>query len=229
MYCSKCGRLVPDGKKFCAGCGQAINADGVIPQFSIASEPVDQPSKRLWPFFITAAILGLVILGVGLTLSVGRKPAGIGAGSKAQQAQAQESKRLQELLGDEVPCNVATVGHTTEIEQQCNVACIQGIHTFINRKAGTLTIVFNFDFAANRYKFPFVRFLVRMFDQNGQYLTHFTTAERYATNDESFEQLRSAGVEVIKLSNTNNVLQYPVNMRDASFVAMVEFGIAFGS
>ena len=231
MYCGQCGRLVPDRKKFCTGCGQAINANGAIPQFSMASEPVKRASERLPLLFVIFVIIVIItvvsVVILVVILNAGRKPAGGGAGTSAKQAEAQESQRLRELLGDEVPCNVITVGHDTGIEGQYN-ASIQEIHTYINRKTGTLTIVFNFDFA-NRYQFPFMRFLVRMFDQNGQYLTHFTTEERYAIEDKRIMALRSAGAKATKLLNKNNVLQYPVNMRDCSFVASVEFGIAFGS
>lgn len=30
MFCSNCGAQIPEGGKFCSGCGQAINADGTV-------------------------------------------------------------------------------------------------------------------------------------------------------------------------------------------------------
>jgi hypothetical protein len=76
---------------------------------------------------------------------------------------------------------------------------------------------------------PVMRFLVRMFDQNGQYLTHFTTKELYVVGiSYDFLDRRSGGdFKVIKLQAKKNILQYPVNMRDASFIAATEFGISF--
>jgi ABC-type uncharacterized transport system substrate-binding protein len=139
----------------------------------------------------------------------------------------EEARKIKELLGEEVTCNVGTVGYDFEPARSFN-ASITNCHTFINRKNGTLTIMFDYDFQKPQ-RLPLMRFLVRMFDQNGQYLTHFTTEERYAVTNEyaNLEQQSGGRIKVIKLQANKNILQYPVNMRDASFIAATEFGIAF--
>lgn len=138
----------------------------------------------------------------------------------------EEARRAKELLGDEIPCTVNTVGWQ-QASQLLNVH-IQNARTFINRGNGTLTISFDYKFNG-RYKLPILKFLVRMFDQNGQYLAHFVTAEYYATTHEYDRVARQSQgqMKVIQLTGTGNILHYPVNLRDAAFIARTEFGIEF--
>jgi hypothetical protein len=139
----------------------------------------------------------------------------------------EEARKIKELLGEEVTCNVGTVGCYGEPALSWN-ARIRNCHTFVNRKNGTLTIMFDYDVYKQQGP-PVMRFLVRMFDQNGQYLTHFTTKELYAVgiSYDFLERRSGGGFKVIKLQAKKNILQYPVNMRDASFIAATEFGISF--
>lgn len=93
--------------------------------------------------------------------------------------------------------------------------------TYINRDNGILTIMFDFSPDSNDSKNPpLMRFQVRLFDKNGQYLTSFRTKEIFTSTDDKF-------LNTTKLFSQGNVLQYPINTRDASFVAMVEFGALY--
>lgn len=81
--------------------------------------------------------------------------------------------------------------------------------------------------------------LVRLFDQNGQYLTHFKTKDAFCPNDdprrvippeaaglcrvlESFKGIY--GFDAIQISEGLNRLAYPVNTRDLAYAEMVEVG-----
>ena len=62
-----------------------------------------------------------------------------------------------------------------------------------------------------------IRLLVRLFDRNGQYLTHFITTERFAPEEfclSTFTGLKPKG----------NRLVYPVNVRDLRDTSIVELG-----
>jgi hypothetical protein len=54
MYCIQCGKVVPQGAKFCPGCGAALELENVAT--TQASETSVQPSKTPW----------FVILGITL-------------------------------------------------------------------------------------------------------------------------------------------------------------------
>jgi hypothetical protein len=81
--------------------------------------------------------------------------------------------------------------------------------------------------------------LVRLFDKNGRYLTHFKTNEAFCPADdprrvvppeaaglcrvlESFKGIY--GFDAIQISEGVNRLAYPVNERDLAFAEMVEVG-----
>ena len=79
--------------------------------------------------------------------------------------------------------------------------------------------------------------LVRLFDRNGQHLTHFQTSEVFVPHadifqlySERWEQLRSAGMPDTKLHKPvllkakGNRLEYVVNTRDMQSVEKVEIG-----
>jgi len=73
-------------------------------------------------------------------------------------------------------------------------------------------------------------FLVRLFDRNGQYLTHFETSERFTPLEKAFEyrqQLRnesSRRPQPVLLRQKGNRFVYQVNTRDLEHAENVEFG-----
>jgi hypothetical protein len=82
-----------------------------------------------------------------------------------------------------------------------------------NVDKGTVTIEFDWDQSRAGYPhFVGRAFLVRLFDKNGQYLTHFTT--------ESLIELM--GRE--ELSKRHFEFTYPVNQRDLQVAKQAEFG-----
>jgi hypothetical protein len=103
---------------------------------------------------------------------------------------------------------------------------IQNLRMFINRTNGVLTITF--DCKLNNSPLPLSRMLVRLFDSNGQYLTHFVTAEYFAApNCKSSSPPGSCNMGT-SLKWYSNVLQYTINMRDAAYVQNAEFGLYTG-
>ncbi|MBI5529817.1 MAG: hypothetical protein HY897_26130 [Deltaproteobacteria bacterium] len=94
-------------------------------------------------------------------------------------------------------------------------------------------------------KWPHIFMLVRLFDRNGEYLTHFTTAEVFTTDETAFENYKNAirsgvdaetslekrGIPVGKklpkpvlLKPRQNTLEYPINRRDLRDAEVVEVG-----
>lgn len=65
--------------------------------------------------------------------------------------------------------------------------------------------------------------LVRLFDSNGQYLTHITTSETF-TGEPRVAKFKPG---FILLKGTNNRFIYPVNKRDLRDAAIVEVGFFF--
>jgi hypothetical protein len=101
-------------------------------------------------------------------------------------------------------------------------------------------IVIAFDVDASKWSpvnmtFPI---LVRIFDENGQYLTHFTTAEGFTAFPQVFQTydtLYQRGVSVglpaernkakpVLLKPSKNQFSYTVNIRDLRDAAIVEIG-----
>ena len=70
-----------------------------------------------------------------------------------------------------------------------------------------------------------LRLLVRLFDRNGNYLTHFVTTEEFTTNADWFKQLERAGrTQFHLLKAEGNRLVYEVNIRDLRDATIVEIG-----
>lgn len=70
-----------------------------------------------------------------------------------------------------------------------------------------------------------IHLLVRLFDKNGQYLTHFTSKEIFTPNKNptSFG-VPYRGADLRILDEGRNRLVYPVNERDLTYAAVVEVG-----
>ena len=80
--------------------------------------------------------------------------------------------------------------------------------------------------------------LVRLFDKNGQHLTHFSTTEKFTVYDEAFngyetirQRFLSNGIKseadkykAMLLKPIGNRLRYGVNVRDLRDVNIVEIG-----
>jgi hypothetical protein len=168
----------------------------------------------------------------------------------ARQAEAAEATRkLREELGDEIVVNVkhwAGAGETVqgspmfgyhgttpllptaykEYEQGIGFK-ITNPQMFVKRSTGVVTIVFDSQFYLKQNKdtdhgLP-VPFMVRLFDENGQYITHFTTKEMFAS-PETYPRFAVVGVALRKLKAEHNVFQYRISRRDADYIQTGEFG-----
>src|SRR5205807_6584447 len=82
--------------------------------------------------------------------------------------------------------------------------------------------------------------LVRMFDKNGEYLRHFTTAERFTpfpiekglhevTNYSPYGARHNSreNIRFLLIGPKQTELAYPVNLRDLRDVSIVEIGFLF--
>ena len=184
---------------------------------------------------------------VGLQATTQASPSSPESSAKQEQqfadeerkAQAEEkARKLREELGDEIETHLNYWNGGAEILPQYRRKVWQAIgyqfsnvKMFVNRKTGTLTIAFNCQFFnknAEGYqsaggKIPL---LVRLFDENGQYITHFHTEERYVTPVEfrSINRKVASVANFKELKQENNYLQYPINLRDAAYIQKAEFG-----
>lgn len=74
MYCSNCGKLLPDGSRFCYECGQPVSPDAVKPVNETVKNvvpPYGSPKKRsrVW-LWILIGVLALAAVGTGLLFLV---------------------------------------------------------------------------------------------------------------------------------------------------------------
>ena len=154
---------------------------------------------------------------------------------------------MRAALGDEIPSQVNTVG--SDASNIIFNPALRNVKTFINRRNGTLSIYFDYDPTRSGDSLPSMRrfnFLIRLFDQNGQYLTHFQTDQIYmgSPSNPNAEHIAVCGggptsgcnlmspAEVARLpipasarlKRSGNFMQYQINLRDASYVAQAEFG-----
>jgi uncharacterized RDD family membrane protein YckC len=64
IYCSKCGKKLDEGSKFCNNCGAAINLDGksetVIDSFANDRQLQEHWIKRLIAYLIDSVIVGII-------------------------------------------------------------------------------------------------------------------------------------------------------------------------
>jgi hypothetical protein len=167
---------------------------------------------------------------------------------RARQA-AEAERKLREELGDEIVVKVnhwmgaganvqgsAMFGQhgTTPLLPSAYHEYEQGIgfkitnpQMFVKRSTGVVTIVFDSQFyGPNKYQDGHgapVPFMVRLFDENGQYITHFTTEERFAS-PATYSKFKSLGMTLNKLKAEHNIFQYRISRRDAEFIQRGEFG-----
>lgn len=148
--------------------------------------------------------------------------------AEEQRVQAEETARkMREELGDEIESQIgAPFVYISEVSR---------LKMFVNRKTGILTIIFDCHFFKHAPNILGVvdNMLVRLFDENGQYITDFTTQEEFAEpGGISHEELRrhnegwggKHGFPIEVLKTESNVLQYQINLRDAAFIQKGEFG-----
>jgi len=190
---------------------------------------------------LVAVIIFVVILGLTFFQSGNHKSAEVRevhameekqrakAGVAESQRKEEETRieKVRELLGDEIPFQVDTIGgHPTDT--MFNTA-FKNVKTYINRKTGILSISFEYDPAfypslSDRTRFGSFRLLVRLFDQNGQYLTHFNSSEIFVVTGNPNYSRRNFTL----LKPKGNFVRYQINLRDAVYVGRLEFG-AVGS
>ena len=165
----------------------------------------------------------------------------------AMRKQEQEAKRLHDTLGDKLSCQLSTLGMLGDGQARVSIGNgleaaiplgyeIRDLVMFVNRNNGTLSIGFRCKASPNTYVNPH-KMIVRLFDANGEYLTHFITAEWFKTpvclvhpapdNTACFMGSAHLGGPVIQLREDVNFLQYRINIRDAAFVQRAEFGPYF--
>ena len=140
---------------------------------------------------------------------------------KNEQIEMEENRKI---LGEEVQCAVNSPGKLSAYQQKQNDRITKCV-SWINRDTGIFTILFNYETSKQGY--PRFNFIVRFFDVNGKYLTHFTTEERFTTSATIANGTRilSQKSKLILLKETDNLLQYQINLREAHFVGFVEFGV----
>lgn len=104
------------------------------------------------------------------------------------------------------------------------------------RKDGGLEIRFNIvPDPGDTFRWPPqipTRLLVRLFDENGNYLTHFLTSESFAPSETVAHHLTTGGIGMLNPSPVflldsdggSNVLLYNVNRRDLDYARIAEVG-----
>ena len=116
-----------------------------------------------------------------------------------------------------IDAKVYTVGQDQYFKHDFNDP-ISNLKMKIDRSEGRIFICFDFD--STRATIPALRrFLIRVFDKNGAYLTHFKTAEYFRLDDTRWM------FPTIKLQKHDNCINYPISVRDAAFVEKAEFGM----
>jgi len=96
---------------------------------------------------------------------------------------------------------------------------IKNLKMFVKRETGTVTIIVDCQFS-RKEDGGLNYFMVRLFDENGEYITHFQTKEVFA--QPNTPDPRGFHFQVLKAAN--NVLQYRVSRRDADYIQKAEFG-----
>jgi TPR repeat protein len=91
---------------------------------------------------------------------------------------------------------------------------------FINRNTGVVTLMFDCELYGSAAYLPLI---VRLFDENGRYITHFETQERFGLSSHR-NGAHPPGAVLEELKSGTNTLQYNINMRDAAYVRQGEFG-----
>ena len=108
------------------------------------------------------------------------------------------------------------VNHQFDEEIARGLFRITNLKMFIKRSTGVLTIMFDCQFHRETGLLGSY-FMVRLFDENGQYITHFRT--------EMFVFPEVTGNGSPKLKAEHNAFQYRISRRDADYIQKAEFGI----
>ena len=138
--------------------------------------------------------------------------------------------------GRELEVRVGTVTAPDPMISKAN-ASLKNVKCFATRTS----LVIAFDVDEDEWPNVGILFplLVRLFDENGQHLTHFQTLEGFTPSEAlvsrasgGYERLANAGVppdqipyaKPTQLQATGNELKYPVNVRDLRDATIVEVG-----
>ena len=164
----------------------------------------------------------------------GEEPARTPKQIKRRQIVADDTP-LPSVPGRSLKVNVYTAG----IERMAWVRNHNASLSAVKCVATDDQLVIDFDVDASQWppvqqRFPL---LVRLFDRNGQYLTHFTTAEGFTVFTKAFETFDSIyqrGMQVgltdaakykcVLLKPKGNRFVYGVNVRDLRDASVVEIG-----
>lgn len=148
-----------------------------------------------------------------------------------QQQEEASARKIKEELGEEIECRInGFLGGRPEenMKEYTEVVC-RNLKGYIQKEKGLLTIKFdsievNTNFSGrlgNSLKMLPVPFLVRLFDANGNYLAHFETVPFICLGVQ--DRFTQTGYKVEYIKEKTNI-SYNINLRDASYVKMVEFG-----
>ena len=164
-----------------------------------------------------------------------------------RQAQAQAQKveaELREKLGDKMAVAVVhwiAPGEVFEgsgpLPTKVSESFEQGAgfkitnpQMFVKRSTGTLRIVFDCEFYSKNKGLDLSEPLfIRLFDENGKNITHFTTKEKFVSPETyaHFAALSLSTADFMKVKAEHNVFQYTINRRDADYIQKGEFGLYF--
>jgi nucleoid-associated protein YgaU len=155
----------------------------------------------------------------------------------ARNRQAEEAaKKLREEFGDEISSQVINFQQGLAGNPPTAIGWkFTNSRMFINRNTGVLTIELHCQFSdtvgnynvrsdSPDYSTQYLPLLVRLFDDNGQYLTHFETSEIYGKSVMNRNSDHNVGGHYMKELQDRTVVQYSINKRDAAFVQIGEVG-----
>lgn len=163
-------------------------------------------------------------------------PRGVGEdGGDSPSSSPADSPPLQPVGGRALTVNINTAGKNDMLTQTQN-ACLHSVGCV----ATADSVVIDCDVDTSQWV-PIngrLHMMVRLFDKNGQYLTHFVTAEGFTATIGVYEGLeetrrhllrsgltdQAAKVKCILLKPKGNRFIYPVNVRDLRDASVVEIG-----
>lgn len=158
---------------------------------------------------------------------------------KNKRVEIEREKKLQLEQGEELRVVINHI--TSQLNTSTSKKIMKNLHVYIQRNSGLLIIKFNIDTSLLRefqsgqiFLHPL---LIRLFDNNGQYLTHFKTEDcLFPSNPTTREMTREvfsrrAGRVVrpnyIHLNVGENILKFEINKINAEYTKMLE--IAFSN
>jgi len=127
---------------------------------------------------------------------------------------AEEPRSSNKLDGRKLVASVNSVGEDGDSLNMAHNRCIRNLRA----TATVNSIILEFDLTKNQLSDQPHRFMARYFDEDGQYIGHFTTKEKFSTlvfdPRHGFRTLQATG----------NRLEYPVPRSKLKEVKSVEFG-----